>query len=91
MTSNGRFTTSTAEGRVITYSINEATTASKKALRLHLTSDLKSMTPITYLSICTYCLYGVCPFGSFWGQNSLQMALEVKSDVRFEISDLISL
>ena len=36
---------------------------------------------------CTYCLYGMGPFGSLWGHHSLQTALEVKSDLRFQISD----
>ena len=34
---------------------------------------------------CAYCLY--CPFWWLWGHYSLQTASEVKSDLRFEISD----
>ena len=108
-------------------------TTSKHHWRSTLTSDLKSVTPITYLSmcillkgngpfwqplrplqpsnslrgqiwphiwnqwpplptyLCAYCLYGVDPFGSLWGHYSLQTASEVKSDLRFEISDPIYL
>ena len=39
-----------------------ATTASKHPLRSNLTSDFKSMTPITYLSMCILLIW--C--GPFW-------------------------
>ena len=38
--------------------------------------------------MCAYCLNGMSPFDSLQGHYSLQTALEVKSDLRFEISDL---
>ena len=37
---------------------------------------------------CEYCLYGMGPLGSLRGHYSLQTALEVKFDLRFEISGL---
>ena len=33
-------------------------------------------------------LYGMGPFGSLQGHHSLQTASEIKSDLRFQISDL---
>ena len=41
---------------------SEATTASKRPRRSDLTSDLKSVTSITYISMCIYCLYVLDPF-----------------------------
>ena len=37
---------------------------------------------------CAYCLYGMDPFDSLGGHYGLQTASEVRSDLRFEISDL---
>ena len=54
----------------------------------NMTSDLKSVTPITYLSMCIHCLYGMDPLGGLQGHNSLKTASEAKSDLRFEICDL---
>ena len=51
-----------------------------------MTSDFKSVTSITYVSKVSS-LYCMCPFGSLWGHHSLQTAPEVKSGLRFEISD----
>ena len=41
---------------------SEATTASKQPRRSNLTSDLKSVTPITYLSMCILLIW----YGPFW-------------------------
>ena len=38
--------------------------------------------------MCAYCLHGMSPFDSLRGHYSLQTDSEVKSDLRFEISNL---
>ena len=38
---------------------------------------------------CAYCLYGMDPFDSLRGHYSLQTASDIKSNLRFEISDLL--
>ena len=58
----------------------------KQPQRTDLTSDLKSVTSITYISMCIL-LYGMVPFDSLWGHCSLQTASEVRSDLSFEIRD----
>ena len=66
---------------------SEVTTASKQPRRSSLISDLNSVTPITYLSMCILLIL----YGPFWqprGHYSLQTASEVKSDFIFQISDL---
>ena len=63
----------------------KATAVSKLPQWSNLTSDLKSVTPITYLSMCIHCLYGMDPLGSLQGHNSHETASEVKSGLRFEI------
>ena len=66
---------------------SEATTASKQPRRSNLTSDLKSVTPITYLSMCILLIW--C--GPFWQPPRPPQppnSLEVKSDLRFQISGL---
>ena len=40
---------------------------------------------------CAYCLYGTGPYGSLRGHHSLQTASEIKSDLWFQISDLIDI
>ena len=52
-----------------------------------MTSDWKSVTLINYSSMCIL-LFGMDPFGRLGGHHSLQKCLEVKSDLRIEISDL---
>ena len=110
--------------------VNKSETRFWQPRRSNMTSYLKSVTPIIYLSICillkwhgpfwqprrppqppnslrgqiwpqiwnqwpqlptdpcAYCWYSMGPLGSLWGHYySLQTASEVKSDLRFEISD----
>ena len=56
---------------------SEAITTSKQPWRSNLTSDLRSVTPITYLSMCLLLIwygprYG--PLDSLWGHYSLKTA-----------------
>ena len=65
-------------------------TASKQPLRLDLTSDLKSVTLITYIYMCILPLWLEPFLTASEATTALETttASEVKSDIRFEISDL---
>ena len=65
--------------------ISEAIAAFKWPLRSNMTSDLKSVTSITLISMCI--LLFNSQFLYLRGHCGLQTALEVKSDLGFEISD----
>ena len=65
---------------------SEATMASKQRWRSDLTSDLKSVTSITYMSMCMFLIcFGPILVDSQRGHYSLQMASELKFYLGFGI------
>ena len=65
---------------------SEVTTASKRPWRSDLTSDLKSVTSITYMSMCMFLIcFGPILVDSQRGHYSLQMASEIKFYLGFGI------
>ena len=61
---------------------SEATTASKQPCRSNLTSNLNSVNPFTYLSMCIFLWYG-----PFLAASEATTASEVKTEFAGEMSD----